>query len=469
MNKIQLITISILATITLQATTISGTAYATLEKDSKKEALSDLSNQISVTVKSDFKTITKSLGKAYEKSNEKLVQLSSNLPILGADFQNLVGERLVKTTATISSEISLEVYITELKRLKKNISHGMLEFENSKNDAIKYRILNQLLNDIENFNKHKIVALILKGENLPTLDTTKSEIESKLLNYIQKAPSIKIASEILSKDIDVKDIYISAIKPSGSNEVTQFAKILKDNLATKLNTTKYSSDAKYFLKGEYEILKNSIFVTLKLGDQNNNLLKTSTVTLSPNGYKDTKYKPSIKTFDKAINSEFVKSGNLNVKIGFKGYDRTNGIDLTSQDTVDIVVKTNKPMCYFLLGHTLHKDTKFSYVLPIGSDNSPFINKITGEDVNRNITIIDEVPISEPFGSENLQIFASTFKKDGGCPLTPPHCKENEDGYCVVGGTPSFVVTKTRGLNIKKKKVKIEQSEASISWTSFKIQ
>ncbi len=466
-TNLKLILLNLLTlTIALNATTISGTAYATLEKDSKKEALSDLSNKISVNVKSDFTTITKSLGQTYEKANEKLVQLSSNLPILGADFQNIVSDTLIKTTATISSEISLEVYITELKRLKKNISHSMLEFENSKNDDIKYRILNQVLNDIENFNKHKIVALVLKGENLPTLDITKSEINSKLLNYIQKAPSIKIASEILSKDIALKDIYISAIKPNGSNEVTQFAKIVKDNLATKLNTAKYSSDAKYFLSGVYEILKDSIFVTLTLSDENNTILKTSTVSLDPKAYQNTKYKPTTKTFDNALNSEFVQSGNLAVQIGFKGYDRINGIDLNSGDLVDIVVKTNKPMCYFLIGHTLKKSDSFSYLLPIGSDNTLFTNSITGEDVNRYITIVDQVHVEAPFGSENLQIFSSTFDKDGKCPLVVPNCKENNDGYCVIDGTSHKVVTKTRALNISKKKVKIEKAESSISWTSF---
>jgi len=207
-------------------------------------------------------------------------------------------------------------------------------------------------------------------------------------------------------------------------------------------------------------------VRLKLSDEKNKILKTSTVTLSPSAYKDTKYKPTTKTFDKALNSEFVKSGKLSVQVGFKGYERADGIDLNSGDTVDIVIKTNKPMCYFLLGHTLHKDKKFSYVLPIGSDNSPFINQLTGEDVNRNITAVEEVPILEPFGSENLQIFASTLKKDGSCPLTPPNCIENGDGYCIIDGKPSDVMTKTRGLNLSKKKFKIEQSENSISFTSF---
>lgn len=462
----QKILLSVLTALTLNAATITGTAYADLEKDSKKEALSDLSNKISVDVKSDFKTITKSFGTHYEKSNEKLVELSSNLPLLGVDFQNIIGTRLVKTTATISSEISLAVYKTELNRLHKNISHGMLDLNTSKNEDTKYTLLNQLLQDIENFNKHKIVAIVLGAQNLPFLDVTKSEINTQLQNYIQKAPSIQIASEILTKDIKNRNIYISAFKPNGSNEVTQFAKILKDTLSTKLDTTKYSSDASYFIRGSYEILKNSIFVTLTLSDEKNTLLKTATVTLNPSAYKNTKYKPSLKTFDEAINSEFVKSGKLNVQVGFRGYSRTDGIDLVKDDVVDIVVKTNKPMCYFLLGHTLHKDTKFSYVLPIGSDNSPFIGNITGEDVNRNIIIIDEVPISEPFGNENLQIFASTFKKDGSCPLKVPKTEEDDEGYFVVNGKPAKVVHTTRALNLKKKKFKVEQSEASVSFTSF---
>ena len=76
-----------------------------------------------------------------------------------------------------------------------NATSSMTEFKKSKNENIKYRILNQTLNDIENFNKHKIVALILQGENLPSLNITKSEINNKLQKYIQKAPNIKIASQ----------------------------------------------------------------------------------------------------------------------------------------------------------------------------------------------------------------------------------------------------------------------------------
>jgi hypothetical protein len=167
-----------------------------------------------------------------------------------------------------------------------------------------------------------------------------------------------------------------------------------------------------------------------------------------------------------MNDGFIKSGKLFVNVGFKGYNRSNGIDLEKGDKVDIVVKTNKAICYFLLGHTIQKKKKFSYVLEIGSDNSPFINKITGSDVNKNIIIVEDVPVEAPFGSESLQIFASSFNKKAKCPLVVPKCKFDNDGYCVVNGKPSKVVSSTRALNLKKKKFKIEKSEDSVRWNSF---
>lgn len=453
--------------LTISASTITGIGYASIESDAKKESLADLSNKISVEVKSNFKSITKSLGSNYTKNKEKTIQLSSNLPILGAKFKKLVGSRLIKSTATISSTNAIKLYKQELKRLKKEIAHSKSELETTKNDNIKYTILSQLLKDIESFNKHKIVATVLEAKNLPTINVTKSEINIQLQNLLQKVSSLKIAAKLLSKDISQKNIYLSSVTTTNSNEITQFAKILKNELSKYTNTVKYSKDADFFLRGSYEILSNSIFITYKLLNQNNEIIKINTVTLKPIAYKNIKYKPSIKTFDSAINSEFVKSGKLDVQIGFRGYNRANGIDLNAGDTVDIVVKTNKPMCYFLLGHTLKQNVKFSYILPIGSENTPFINSITGEDVNRYISIADEVPIEAPFGSENLQIFASTFDKKAKCPLIVPNCSENEDGYCAVDGKPSKVITKTRALNLKKKKKKIEKAEDSISWTSFK--
>jgi hypothetical protein len=244
--------------------------------------------------------------------------------------------------------------------------------------------------------------------------------------------------------------------------------VLKDLMSSKLSTTNKPIDAEYFLRGNYEVLKNSIFVTIQLSDKKNNIVKTLTTMLAKSAYKNLNYKVKTKTFDQSINSGFLKSGKLFVNVGFKGYNRDESIDLVGGDMVDIVVKTNKDICYFLVGHILKKNEKFSYLLPIGSDNSLFINRIMGNDVNKNVTIAEEIPITKPYGSENLQLMASTFDKNGKCFLSVPKCEDDEEtGLCVIGGKPSKVVSSARALNLNAKKVKIEKTEANISWTSFK--
>ena len=63
--------------------------------------------------------------------------------------------------------------------------------------------------------------------------------------------------------------------------------------------------------------------------------------------------------------------------------------------------------------------------------------------------------------------ASTFSKNGKCPLVVPKCKDDEETeLCIIGGKPSKVVSDTRALNVNAKKAKVEKAEANISWTSF---
>jgi hypothetical protein len=452
----------------LNAIEITGMGYGKTQEESLKNSLSTLSNRISVEVKSELITITASAGSEFEKVISDKVSLSSNLPIKGAKYKVIDEPLLTTTIATISTKYSLASYVSELKRLEKNINDGLKRESKEKNKTLQYDILNILLNDIENFNKHKIVATFLKGKNLPTLKTTLAFVKAKIKKLQTKIPSIKIASKILSQGIKQKAIFIYPIKIKGSNEITQFAKVLKDLMSSKLNTTNKPIGAEYFLRGNYEVLKNSIFVTMQLSDKKNNILKTLTATLSKSAYKNLNYKVKTKTFDESINNGFVKSGKLFVNVGFRGYNRDESIDLVGGDIVDIVVKTNKEMCYFMVGHVLKENEKFSYLLPIGSDGSLFINRLSGSDINKNITVIDEVPITKPYGSENLQLMASTFSKNGKCLLNVPKCEDDEKtGLCIIGGKPSKVVSNARALNVGAKKTKVEKAEASISWTSFK--
>lgn len=451
---------------TLQAITITGIGYGENQKASLKESFANLSNKISTNVKSDFKTFTKSIDGNIEERHERIIQLSSNLPI-----KNVIIEHIkqingqIKTISTISSKKSLSTYIQTLIKLKKQIDGDYLKIMSLKKVDVKYLLLNELLTNITNFEKYKIVAIILEGKKLPVLNISSNQILSQIKNIEQIAPSIEIASSILTKGIDVDSIYLSAIKTSTSNEITQFSRVIKQSMSQHLNTVKKPNDAKYFIEGSYEILKDKIFVSTQLND-GNNILKTTTVTLDKKAYSNLAYIPLTQNFDASLHSGFIKNGNLYVNVGFRGFNRVNGIDLIEGDKVDIVLKTNKPICYFLVGHILQYKSTFSYLLPIGSGNTPFVNKLTGEDVNQNIIIANDIPIEEPFGCESLQVFAGTFNKYGNCTLEVPDCVENEEGYCVVNKIPSDAIVNTRALNLKKRQYEIEKAENSIIWTSF---
>ena len=440
-SKIHVVNKYYLVTIFLNAATIIGIG------DSKKEALSDLSNQLSVNIKSEFKTYAKIMDNKVKKIKEQEIYLVSNLPLKGVKYKNTTPIK-----AILSSD-SLKLYKSELNRLQKEIIYLSKQPEN-------YNNLIKLLKDIDSFNKNKLVAIVLGLDKIPNINITKSQIEIKLQKITSKTDSLQTAAKIIADKINKKNVYIS-FKPYGSNEITQFANIFKDQLSNYLQITKQSNKAEYFLRGNYKILKNSMFITFNLMDKDNNILKTITITLLKNGYKNLSYLPHTKSFDESLINGFVKSGKLSVNIGFKGYNRENGLDFKQGDKVDIVIKTNKPICYFLVGYVLHKNKKFAYLLPI---NDSFIGKITGGDVNVNNVIAEDVEISAPFGRETLQLFATTLKK-GKCSIVPPQCEENENGYCVIKNTPQKVVNHTRGLLLKH--TKVEKAESSISWTSFR--
>lgn len=470
MGYLKLVSLLMFFTSTLLSNSILGVGYSYSSDQAKKNSLADLSNNISVEVKSEFKTSKKKLEDNYSKSNESLLELSSNLPLLGVDFKEFVGSKLVKSTATLSSKSALKVYKLELNRLASNIKTNKRFLKNSNNQSEKYNILNQLLKDIESFNKHKIVATILNGSNLPKIDITKSQVELQLQKISSKAPNIDIAVNKLIQNIDKKNIYISAIKPSGSYEVTQFAKIVKNSISKKLDNVYKSDDAEYFLKGDYEILKDSLFITLNLYDLNNKIVYTNTATLAPSAYKNTKYKPTTKDFDTAMNSSMIGGANLKVKIGFKGYNRANGIDLNNGDKVDLVVKTNRDICYFLQGSTLSKNKKYSYLLPIGSDNSQFTNKITGDDVNIFKPLFTTY-VGKPFGREVLTIFAKELNKKGECEIKIPNCRyDNNIQLCLLSDKPTIGLISTRALFMpqqrrNEKEIKLEVAESSIDFTT----
>jgi hypothetical protein len=460
MKKILLLGLSTFILNAYVPVTITGKATGDGEKV-KKEALSDLSNQISVEVKSSYKQLSLAIANSYKNSQKKLIELKSELPLKSVRFVYEDGE----TMAVLTSQYALKIYEDELSRLKKEIDTTIENLKNVNSKTVKYKLYKSLIINIENFNKHKIVATILNGENLPVLSVSESDIKLKLRKLIKSVDSISLATELLSQGINEKNIYIYPIKTNSSDEITQFSRVLKQDLSNKLYTVYKPSEAEYFIRGTYEILKGSIFVTIKIMDMNNKVLNSNSVMLDNVAYKSMSYEPKTLNFDESINKNFTKN-EFKVNLGIKGYYSSNGVDLTEGDDVNLVLKTNKPMCYYVVGHTLKPSgKKYSYLLQLKDDEGreAFIDRIIGEDVNTNYSL-GEMEVVAPFGRESLHLFAQTLTQ-GKCKIAIPKC-EWRGSLCIITGKPEEVVQKTRALSLKKP-FKAQKAEVMVDFTSFK--
>jgi hypothetical protein len=460
MKKILLLGLSTFILNAYVPVTITGKATGDGEKV-KKEALSDLSNQISVEVKSTYKQLSIALKDSFKNSKQKLIEVKSELPLKSVRFVYEDGQ----TMAVLTSSLALNVYKNELDRLKKEIISIESNIKNTKSNSIKYRLYKSLLENVEAFNKHKVVAIILNGENLPTINITETDIKTKLKELTKVVDSIVLAGELLSDGITEKEIYIYPIKTNSSDEITQFSRVLKQELSDNIQTVYKPNKAKYFIRGTYEILKDKIFVTIKVMDINNKVLKSNSAMLDKKAYSSINYQPKTISFDQSINNNFTKN-EFKINLGIKGYYSSNGIDVTEGDSINLVLKTNKPMCYYIVGHTL-KPTgkKYSYLLQLKDDEGreAFIDRVSGEDVNSNYTL-GEMEVVRPFGRESLQVFGQTLLK-GKCNIAIPKCEWKGD-LCIITGKPSEVVQKTRALSFKKPK-KALKAETMIDFTSFK--
>jgi len=264
MKKLFLICLAVI----LQAVTITGEGVSQTTKVAKKDALVDLSSTISSNVKSEYRSYQAKLGDEYKQNKENFIDISTNLPIKGVKFRENSTDEDIKVIA-ILDENSLKVYQETLKLLKQNIDN----LKNRKD----YDSLKLLLKNIQKFNKNKIVAIALGGKNLPKIDVLESNLKLQLKQFSKLAPTINIGAKILANSFKKDKIYIQAPKIKGSKEITQFGNIFKDQLSKYINSVSTPQKAKYILRGEYDILKNSVFITYNLYDENDNLLKTDTI------------------------------------------------------------------------------------------------------------------------------------------------------------------------------------------------
>lgn len=452
----------VLATILLADAEFTGTGFGSTIKVAKQEALSDLSQSIKAEVQSSFSNANTLDGKKVKKLVKSNIVVSSNLPIIGAEFELFDNPKNIEALVALSPKKAKTLYKSKLSQLTKEIKVLKSKIDTAKTNSIKVNLLNQLLQNLNEFDRYYSVAIIIGVENIDFPKITKAYAHHALIELQHHIDSIEQAGTLLAKTFKSYDnVYLYPPKADGSHEITPFAKALSLQMKPHLKTTPNLTAAKYQLIGTYIYNDKGLIVNYDLIDtQTHENRRSATITLKPKAYKDYRISSKALNFDQLLHEGIVSSSSLKASIATnKGTDELLFI---KGEEIDVLIKLNKMGYYYLVGYTQTAKGKHAYLLEL--NNAPgdqrFKGFINADDANHWISL-GTFSVEAPFGIESLQLISSSqdFRS------LPSHHYDKESAYYLIGDSPKDALHKTRGL-IRKQSQKRELSEAVLFFTTM---
>jgi hypothetical protein len=444
------------------ANTLSGIGFAQTNLEAKKEALADLSQVIKSEVRSSFESTAKVVGNKGSLSSSSNIKISSNLPILGAEFSYIDRALEVEAHVKLTPSKVKKLYVKKLQNLNAEIDSLLKELQNTKTSSLKQKLYEDIFSLLNEYDRYESVAIILGVDEVKRPSITKAKVKIELAKLNSQIDSLSMACGILAKRFDESKIFVYPPFLQNTTTASEFGSVFQKELQSKITLAKAPKNANFILVGEYISTKNGLVLNYELLDtKTNEVKKSKTITINPKAYKGLKVKPANIDFDKLLNSGIVISSKLKVQLNSsKG---SENLLFREGEDVELFVKLNKKGYFYIVGYTQTKDGKFSYLLELqeGSGGSKFIKFVNADDASRWISL-GEFSVEKPFGVESLQVIASN-KKITSLPLAK---YDQKSGYYVISNNIKQTLIKTRGLK-KKHSKKAEFSEDVMSFTTLK--
>lgn len=447
---------------------IVGTGRGSTEAEARREALSDLSSRISITVRSNFKSTQTVNSLISEKKNAetvfqaavKTMETNSELPILGAEFASSAEGSQVSVNAILETSKSLPLYTARLSELQARMLSLNKQVSNEKNGAAQYASIMDIFTLLDEFKKLNTVNTYLSG-NPQTPGIDEDALQNKIRSVRSQADSLDLAAQFLTEGISASNIYIFPAKTKNSNEITPFAALLKDKLSKYLKTTLSPSGASFTFVGQYDESNTGVDVTYHLIDDTSLAHKTNSVHVIKAAYSGLATTPTTTDFDQLLKAGVAMSGNLRVDVSTNLGKRD--LLFHQGDELELLVKLSEPGYFYAIGHTVKETENKSYLVELREADGPrkFVYFVNADDANKWISI-GKFQVEAPFGVEGLQVYASN--KDLADSLPATKLDSTTGLYVVDAANRKEGVVKTRAL-IKKFAKTAETSEASLMFTT----
>ncbi|WP_295003418.1 FlgO family outer membrane protein [Sulfurimonas sp.] len=437
---------------------MSGIGFAKTNTEAKKEALSDLCQMIKSEVSSSFESHSTDEGSSAISN----IKISSNLPILGAEFTFIDKPLEVEAKVVLTSEKVNALYVQKLYNLNEEIESALNEIDKSKSSSLKLQLYEDIFSLIKEYERYESVAVILGAQILKNKAITKSQVKVELVKLDSKIDSVEFAATVLAKAFTKKNIYVYPPLMQNSTTATEFSSVFTKELKSKLHTTKSPKSAAYLLVGEYTLTKNAMILNYELlSTTTNEVVASKTLNISNNAYKDLATKPKNIDFDALLNAGIISSSDL--KVSLNSNRGSQNLLFENDEEIELFVKLNKMGYLYIVGYTQTKDGKFSYLLELseGNGNSKFVKFVNADDASRWISL-GAFTVEPPFGVESIQVIASNKKIH----ILPNTKFDEESGYYIISKDIKKALSQTRGLK-KKISKKVEMSEDVMSFTTMK--
>ena len=447
---------------------VTGEGVGSTKEQAKKEALADLSQNISVEVKSVQTQLSELMGENFRQDASSMIQLESRLPLLGVESFVVEDVDYYSALARLSTQQVIPLYRTQLQEIDWEIKQATQQLQQAEQNSERENLLQVILEKLGNFKRHQTVLLVLGDTDLPKLEITETEIRSQLRKVQNEPDSLEQAAKILTRDMqDRRGIYVYPFRTGSSQEVTPFAAALRGRLQQQLSTVRQPDQANLWLYGSYLITDQGLELSAHLTRSNNQQIEQSRSLFLPKKvYQGLKAEPSQISFEEQLqhNPDLLRKRDFRVSIrSNKGHQ---DLMFEEGEIIEIYVKVNKPGYFYIVGHTLAGEEPFSYLLELQEEADPprsFVQFVNTDDVNRWMSL-GEFEIYPPLGLEHLQVIAS---KEDLVQRLPEYRFDEGSEFYLVGKGPADGLAKTRAAKRpKKKKPENYSAEAVLTYTSM---
>jgi len=441
------------------AAQFTGVGYGTAQEEARANALSDLSAQLLVEVRSEIAISQDSSGRT---EGHRDVSAYTEVPVLGAEITYSYDNQKIQAKAVLDSARSLPMYEKTLAELAAQI-RSALEQTQGKSGQAAIETLEKAYAKADTYEKTYAAALILGSSYIKDSGFSAASIAERLIELEKTATNLEEAVFILTRDIVQKNIYVLPPAAPSSSEITQFAEAFQSVIEGSVNSVETPAAADYKMSGEYSVQGKTIILTYRLINLHDGTTITArTVRLAPSAFAGLDYLPKTADFDRLLKNGIAVSKDFRVNVSTnKG---SENLLFKNAETIELLVKSTAPSYIYAIGHTLKNRERFSYLLEFqnAEGSRRFIRYINADDANKWVSL-GSFTVTKPFGVESIQIFASS--KDP-IALIPRSKKDASTGLYIINTEPAKAVSTARALiNTGIKNQQDSVSEAVLTFTT----